>query len=90
MTNAPEKIWAYAGSFKMWRGHKTDKVHGVQTEYTRTDIADARIEELEAALTWYGEQSRLCRLVHSGGNDGRHNLAYDGGKKAREALQAKT
>tara|TARA_R110000744_G_scaffold289502_3_gene400398 strand:- start:2674 stop:2949 length:276 start_codon:yes stop_codon:yes gene_type:complete len=50
MTDAPEKIWAYAGTFKMWRGHKTDHPQDVQTEYTRTDVADARIAELEAAL----------------------------------------
>ena len=49
MTDAPEKIWAYAGSFKMWRDHKTDMGQR-QTEYTRTDVADARITELEAAL----------------------------------------
>ena len=41
MTDAPEKIWAYAGSFKMWRDHKTDMGQR-QTEYTRTDVADAR------------------------------------------------
>jgi hypothetical protein len=49
MTDAPEKIWAYAGSFKMWRDHKTDRGQR-QTEYTRTDVTDARITELEAAL----------------------------------------
>jgi hypothetical protein len=41
MTDAPEKIWTYAGSFKMWRGHKIDMGQR-QTEYTRTDVADAR------------------------------------------------
>ena len=49
MTNAPEKIWAYAGSFKMWRDHKTDATH-IQTEYTRTDVTEARIKELESAF----------------------------------------
>ena len=49
MTDAPEKIWAYAGSFKMWRDHKTDMGQR-QTEYTRTDVADARIKELESAF----------------------------------------
>ena len=49
MTDAPEKIWAYAGSFKMWRDHKTDADH-IQTEYTRTDVTDARIAKLEAGL----------------------------------------
>lgn len=32
MTDAPERIWAYAGTFKMWRDHKTDAPH-TQTEY---------------------------------------------------------
>jgi hypothetical protein len=49
MTDAPEKIWAYAGSFKMWRDHKTDMGQR-QTEYTRTDVTEARIAELERAL----------------------------------------
>lgn len=38
MTDAPERIWAYAGSFKMWRDHKTDRPH-TQTEYIRADLA---------------------------------------------------
>jgi len=42
---APERIWAYAGSFKMWRDHQTDQPH-TQTEYVRVD----HIEELEAKL----------------------------------------
>tara|TARA_R110000803_G_scaffold76353_5_gene140947 strand:- start:1161 stop:1394 length:234 start_codon:yes stop_codon:yes gene_type:complete len=49
MTYAPEKIWAYAGSFQMWRDHKTDRGQR-QTEYTRTDVADARIKELESSF----------------------------------------
>lgn len=46
----------------------------------------ARIAELEAALTWYGEQARLARLIHSEGDAGRHALADDGGERARKAL----
>jgi hypothetical protein len=49
MTDAPEKIWAYAGSFNIWRDRKTDMGQR-QTEYTRTDVADARITQLEEAL----------------------------------------
>jgi hypothetical protein len=44
------------------------------------------IEGLEEALEWYGEQARLCRLIHSGGDSGRHALAADGGKRAKTAL----
>lgn len=45
-----------------------------------------RIAELEAELTWYGDQARLARLIHSEGDAGRNALAADGGKRAREVL----
>lgn len=38
------------------------------------------------ALEWYGEQARLCRLIHSEGDVGRHALSNDGGRLAREAM----
>lgn len=38
------------------------------------------------ALRWYGEQTRLCRLLHKGGDAGRHALNGDGGNRARAAL----
>lgn len=47
-----------------------------------------RLERAEAALSWYGEQARLCRLVHSEGDAGRHALDDDGGKRARAALSS--
>lgn len=57
-------------------------------------MAAARIETLEAenarlreALEWYGEQARLCRLVHREGDAGRHALNADGGSRARAALK---
>jgi hypothetical protein len=40
------------------------------------------------ALEWYGEQARLARLIHSGGDAGRHALAEDGGKRASADLQS--
>lgn len=47
---------------------------------------EARVAVLEGALTWYGEQSRLARLIHSEGDAGRHAIAADGGAKASAAL----
>lgn len=44
---------------------------------------NARLVE---ALQWYGEQSRLARLIHSEGDPGRHALSDDGGKRARALL----
>ena len=44
-------------------------------------------EGLIEALKWYGEQARLCRLIHSEGDAGRHALSADGGKRANAALK---
>ena len=50
MTEAPEKIWAHAPTtfdeMDVWQTSETDGA----IEYTRTDVTDARIEELEMAL----------------------------------------
>lgn len=42
--------------------------------------------ELLAALAWYEEKARLCRLIHSEGDAGRNALASDGGDRARTAI----
>jgi hypothetical protein len=46
-----------------------------------------RVKALETDLAWYGEQARLARLIHSGGDAGRQALAEDGGKRARATLE---
>lgn len=51
---------------------------------TRQHLESA--EGMKEALEWYGEQSRLARLIHSGGDSGRNALATDGGERARAAL----
>lgn len=55
-----------------------------------TAEANARLicaaPEMAEALAWYGEQARLARLVHSGGDEGRNAIASDGGNKARALL----
>jgi hypothetical protein len=48
-------------------------------------IADENTR-LKEALEWYGENARLCRLIHSGGDAGRQALAADGGARARAVL----
>ena len=54
-------------------------------------MADLRAENerLRKELTWYGEQSRLARIIHSEGDAGRHALQADGGNRARAALALK-
>jgi hypothetical protein len=52
MTNAPENIWT-TGNKKTGSWNNTAislRIAPEQTKYTRTDIANARIAELEAAL----------------------------------------
>jgi len=42
--------------------------------------------EMLAALSWYAEQARLCRLIPSEGDARRNALAADGGNRARTAI----
>ena len=46
----------------------------------------AHAAELAGALDWYAEQTAGCRKVTSEGNEARHQLDSDGGKRARTAL----
>lgn len=91
---APERIWAEPdGEDIIIHNGAPDLAALIATgylhEYTRTDIHQAaldRIAELEGELGWYGEQALLARLIHSEGDIGRHSLAEDGGKRARDVL----
>ncbi len=68
---------------ELWRRN------GEYVDAASYDAAVRHIAELEAALAWYRDQSTLCRLVHSGGDAGRHALAADGGNRARAVLETK-
>ena len=59
-------------------------MRSVEAEITSLRAENERLRE---ALEWYGEQARLCRLVHSEGDKGRHALDEDGGNRARAALK---
>ncbi len=49
----------------------------------------AERDRLREVLEWYGEQARLCRLIHGEGDAGRQALSNDGGQRARAALGEK-
>tara|TARA_R110002153_G_scaffold168520_1_gene321273 strand:- start:285 stop:563 length:279 start_codon:yes stop_codon:yes gene_type:complete len=53
MNDAPEKIWATGNKTTGSWNHTplSLRIAPLQTEYTRTDIADARIDYLEYTLT---------------------------------------
>jgi hypothetical protein len=105
MADVPDTIWAMASMDGKWSdGHCTNvqpQVNDITApfifEYTCTDISHAQemqqahawIAEMAETLKWYGEQARLARLMHSEGDDGRHAISMDGGKRARAALKAK-
>ena len=57
-----------------------------QEDDTRLRAVEKERDALRAALEWYGENARLCRLIHSEGDKGRNALAEDGGNRARAAL----
>jgi hypothetical protein len=95
MTDAPETIWVgsdichddFGPEPNIWK----DEASSYETDikYTRADVAQARIAELEGVVKWYGEQARLARLIHSEGDEGRHAIHMDGGSRSRAALKAK-
>jgi hypothetical protein len=53
MTDAPEKIWAGGREPEWFFNDPSDHRDGGYKEYTRTDIAQARIAQLEEALRFY-------------------------------------
>jgi len=48
--------------------------------------AEARADRLAEALRWYADQTEACRKFGKDGNNARHELHADGGKRARAAL----
>lgn len=60
--------------------------HAYLAQAAELEAARGRERGLREALEWYGEQARLCRLIHSEGDAGRYALSNDGGKRARAAL----
>jgi hypothetical protein len=67
MTDAPETIWT-TGNSQTGSWNDSDVRHCPGTEYTRTDISQARIAELEAALVTarkdaLQEAAALCTAV---------------------------
>lgn len=48
-------------------------------------FASQRNDLLET-LKWYGENARLCRLIHREGDAGRNALSEDGGKRAQASI----
>jgi hypothetical protein len=91
MTDAPEKVWATGNKTTGSWNHTplSLRIAPVQTEYTRTDISQARIADLEAALEWYAAHVADCRKLGQVGDVARGKLDRDGGTKSREALKAK-
>jgi hypothetical protein len=53
MSDAPEKIWAGGREPEWFFNDPSDHRDGGYKEYTRTDIAQARIAQLEEALRFY-------------------------------------
>jgi hypothetical protein len=85
LSDAPETIWT-TGNSQTGSWNNTDSKHVPVTAYTRTDISQARIAELEAALEWYAAHVADCRKLGRDGDVARGKLDRDGGSKARAAL----
>ncbi len=67
-------------------GVNEDNQSQLEMEQARVAAMLVAAPDMLAVLDWYREQARLCRLIHSEGDAGRHALAADGGKKAAEVI----
>ncbi len=77
---------------RMWREsfcRLADDLGTLMVRIAELEAQRAQIERLRAALVWYEEQARLCRLLHSAGDKGRQALDADGGSRARAALDGR-
>ena len=78
-----EQLAVELSVFATWRDDYTGTLARSAAELRRLEAANA---ELLESLSFYAEQARLCRLIHSEGDPGRNSLAKDGGNKARAAI----
>ena len=82
MSNAPERVFVDPDmKFDEW-----NKQYDCDVEYIRADIHDARVEELEDALSWYEQTVREFATAAEFGGKAELALDSDCGKKARKAL----
>jgi hypothetical protein len=101
-TDMPERIYATSSRSEAgvehwpndWGIWREGKPYMYGAEYIRADFGPLNIDAMQdkidrlcEVVEWYGEQSRLARLIHSEGDAGRNALASDGGKKARSVLE---
>jgi hypothetical protein len=88
MTELPDRIWALADRRKYWQEESPqDGQHDWHwTEYTRTDKAQARIAELEAALS----QLRSVVSPFPSEDTERYREEYYACERADAALKGKT
>jgi hypothetical protein len=88
MSDAPEKIWAHPPTvFDEWDVWQTSETDGA-IEYTRTDVAEARIKELEAALEGVLTYVSTSREAAQRAAMERHDTpAADAASVARAALK---
>ena len=96
--NAPERVWAWPSaddrgwyaaecSYEVNLGLWGSPLCDLQTEYIRVDLHEARVKELEEALSWYEQTVREFATAMDNRAD-RAELALDSdrGKLARDTL----
>jgi hypothetical protein len=92
MTDAPETIWAGGKEPEWFFDDPSDHRDGGYAEYTRADISQARIAELEAALSdiaqMHGDNPSIAMADMPDGDYQRYVLSH-ARRIARLALKAK-
>ena len=92
MSEVPERIWAAISSRHGWRTTDRKPVEDVidicgYKEYIREDIHEARIKDLEAALSWYEQTVReFATATDQRADQAELALDSDRGKTARDTL----
>ena len=67
MSEAPERIWTYAGAFKMWRSDYPSHANN-PVEYLRADHVDAMLKaEREKAIPVAASLAAAISLLERGG-----------------------
>ena len=75
MTEAPEKIWAYAGAFRMWRSDYPSHANN-PVEYIRADVSDALVAAAREEALREAYQNLRTFAPHHEHNTG---LGYESG-----------
>ena len=85
MSDALERIWAWnPDNYTKTVGFETQSGNKETTEYIRADIHEAKVKELEKALTKIANQHTVYELIKKGVENGEYDDKLDALNKIHE------